>query len=339
MNSKHLSKASFLLPTLLLVVAQPSLAGTIVGGVEVLDPDELVAGKTQALWSNLWWQYIVSIPTPQNPSAFDDFSDPLGKTGSNEKAQINQSDSPVFFITGAVFDLLVDPSRGDEPIKRTINVRSNQFVFFPLNNQAAENSAPTNDPNDANFFGNLPVESDNFNPPEFDFEQDCINNPNNPNPFASLRDCTAGIINTTTDLFITINGVEIKSSRSGVNIGAIDLFQHRQKSPQPFSYELPVDNVIDVVNPFFLNNPDAFTESALPASISPVISDGYWLMLAPLSPGEYSLNFGGEDLFTSQDITYNITSIPVPESSSVLGLLALGALGVGSALKGRLRSK
>lgn len=50
-------------------------------------------------------------------------------------------------------------------------------------------------------------------------------------------------------------------------------------------------------------------------------------MLAPLSVGEYTISFGGENLFGTQNTTYNITVTPVPEPTSLLSLVAVSILG------------
>jgi hypothetical protein len=106
----------------------------------------------------------------------------------------------------------------------------------------------------------------------------------------------------------------------------------------PFSYTVPVNNIFGYPDPLFLNNPDNFQELSLPATISPVISDGYWLMLAPFSPGEYTINFGGEgDVAGLQNTTYIITVAPVGEPTSPLSLLALGTLGVTLTLNRKLK--
>jgi hypothetical protein len=47
---------------------------------------------------------------------------------------------------------------------------------------------------------------------------------------------------------------------------------------------------------------------------APAVADGFYLMLAPLSPGPHSINFGGKGFFAgskfSQEITYNLTIAP-----------------------------
>lgn len=69
------------------------------------------------------------------------------------------------------------------------------------------------------------------------------------------------------------------------------------------------------------------------------VSDGYWLLLTPLTPGEHTITFGASDSqgTTLQNNTYHITTVPVPEPSSILGFLALGTIGAASTLKRKLK--
>ena len=69
-------------------------------------------------------------------------------------------------------------------------------------------------------------------------------------------------------------------------------------SAPDFSLTFPADN-------FF----------GLPAgAYAPAVADGFYLLLAPLTPGSHTINFGGTGLFGgkqfSQDITYNLTVTP-----------------------------
>lgn len=134
-------------------------------------------------------------------------------------------------------------------------------------------------------------------------------------------------------LFATIDGTSIDES---------ELFTHQEPSPV-FSVALPNDNIF-----------------GLPTGVyQPAVSDGYWLMIEPLSPGEHTISFGGtvnpydfcletpgvpesdtcpenfdpiSDPGFLQNNTYTITVVSVPESSHVPGILTFGALGVGSTL-------
>lgn len=101
---------------------------------------------------------------------------------------------------------------------------------------------------------------------------------------AECREC-AGLNADTFDpdsLVVTVDGKKLK-----------DLDQHRQQSAA-YTFTLPEDNILgeDETN-----------------SIS--VSDGYWVMLKPLSPGEHTIHFEGGPLPEYgdwlQDVTYTIT--------------------------------
>ncbi len=47
-------------------------------------------------------------------------------------------------------------------------------------------------------------------------------------------------------------------------------------------------------------------------TVFPVVADGYYLMLAPLSPGPHTLNFGGTfgaELGFGVDVTYHLNAV------------------------------
>lgn len=102
------------------------------------------------------------------------------------------------------------------------------------------------------------------------------------------------------------NTTELHASVDGVAIP--DLFSHRELSPV-FDITLPPDNIF----------------GADPRVYSPSVSDGYWLMLEPLSPGNHIINFGGTSGDFSLDVTY---ATPEP-SSFMLSLCAGAALALG----------
>lgn len=81
----------------------------------LLDPDALVAGKSQNDWAEQWWEWAANIPAASNPV--------LDPTGAFSYLG-DQGD--VFFLAG-VFG-------GGDPIHRTVTVRDDQFLFFPLLN-------------------------------------------------------------------------------------------------------------------------------------------------------------------------------------------------------------
>lgn len=74
-----------------------------------------------------------------------------------------------------------------------------------------------------------------------------------------------------------------------------NMFSYRAKSA-PFNYKLPAtDNLFQL---FGIN---------VSGTISPAVTDGYWLFLAPLPVGEHTLNFGGTNGGFTLNITYHIT--------------------------------
>lgn len=130
-----------------------------------------------------------------------------------------------------------------------------------------------------------------------------------------LRDQIDGDIEAVDTLFANLDGVDVPN-----------LFNYRQQSPA-FSLTLPDNNLFGIVA----------------GTYSPAVSDGYWLMLAPLPEGSYKISFGGtRDAEPginglTQNITYNITSVPEP--SAAAGTLLLGALGMGWIVKRKLKQK
>jgi hypothetical protein len=70
--------------------------------------------------------------------------------------------------------------------------------------------------------------------------------------------------------------------------------------------------------PFLLGPlPENNVLGAAPGSVTLAVSDGYYILLAPLSKGEHEIHFGGAAIFTVEedgfdfffglDITYHIT--------------------------------
>jgi hypothetical protein len=113
-----------------------------------------------------------------------------------------------------------------------------------------------------------------------------------------------------TDLHATVNGVSIPN-----------LFSHREISPV-FDLTLAADNI--------------FGEPA--GTYSPATSDGYWLMLEPLGPGNHVINFGGAATGGGglSAFSLEITYAPVPEPGSFA--LAAGAMAALAVRARRLRS-
>jgi len=130
------------------------------------------------------------------------------------------------------------------------------------------------------FFPVLNYEADNyFNNPPIDPPLDV----------AGLRLLAKNIIDPAIDLAVELDGNSISEVKS-----------YRVQSPV-FGVHLPQNNVQQL-----------FGYSAPPGEYAPIVDDGYYIMLAPLSPGQHTLNFAGtlpQYQFTL-DITYNITVVP-----------------------------
>ncbi len=139
----------------------------------------------------------------------------------------------------------------------------------------------------------------------------------------TLQDlCAASNIDSSKDLFATLDGVSIGG----------DLSSQRQNcSTQPDSGSFNVKALPGNELQYLADSANV----SLPED-NLFVSDGYWLMLTPLTAGQHTITFGGTlsgTPDTIQNNTYNITVTPVPEPSLILGLVSLGTLGAFSTLK------
>lgn len=104
---------------------------------------------------------------------------------------------------------------------------------------------------------------------------------------AQLYADIAPIIAASGQLSATVDGVTIP-----------DLATHLEtssslKKPKVFSFTVPADNILGAS-----------------AQSSTAVSEGYWLMVRPLKPGQHVIHFGGflgAPFSLTQDVTYNIT--------------------------------
>jgi hypothetical protein len=99
---------------------------------------------------------------------------------------------------------------------------------------------------------------------------------------AEMRQCVASFIDQVTGLEADLDGEQIHNIKSNFRV----------QSPQ-FDVTWPEDNVLTAIGegPFSAG------------TYSPVIDDGYYLLLEPLSPGIHTLHFQAG----SQGITYHLT--------------------------------
>ncbi|MBL8188431.1 MAG: hypothetical protein JNK38_10510 [Acidobacteria bacterium] len=141
------------------------------------------------------------------------------------------------------------------------------------------------------FFPVLNSEYDNvlFRPP---YLGGPITPPPQPNPLSvpELYAASADVVALTSELHATVDGCSIPG-----------LFSYRAKSA-PFSFRLPAtDNIYQ------------FFGVDVSGTVAPAITDGYWLFLQPLPPGNHTVNFGGTfgaPVNFTLDITYHITVMP-----------------------------
>jgi hypothetical protein len=105
-------------------------------------------------------------------------------------------------------------------------------------------------------------------------------------PVQEYRNIISPIVDGFTDLHATIDGK------------SIDVSTHREVDPYVEGFEVTV--------------PDA-NHLGLPAgTYGPCVSDGYFLMFSPLSPGQHELSFGGSiPAFGAElNVTFHITVVP-----------------------------
>lgn len=130
---------------------------------------------------------------------------------------------------------------------------------------------------------------------------------------AELRACAIGLIDIVTVAEARLDGVAVQNAR-----------QYRAQSPL-FTLTLPEDNLFGD-----------------PASSSPAVADGYWLLLAPLSPGKHTVYVHGvaappgEDPVFESTVTYDIT-VTAPGGMPGLpntggGMVAAPGAGLGAAI-------
>jgi hypothetical protein len=113
---------------------------------------------------------------------------------------------------------------------------------------------------------------------------------------AELRECANFFANFITDLSAELDGRSLQN-----------LAEYRAASPLYTFGPLPDNNVLQL-----------FGVDAPPGTISPSVSDGVHVMLAPLSRCEHTLHFHGVIDLSSiggptfiQDITYNLSVVPL----------------------------
>ncbi len=96
------------------------------------------------------------------------------------------------------------------------------------------------------------------------------------------------------------NNIELRASVDGLEIG--NLSAHRYTAPE-FSYIFPHND----------NTLSFFYHKAISGLVDPIIADGYWVLLEPLSPGPHSLYTRGTNAYHfPHEVICNVQVEPVP---------------------------
>ena len=120
--------------------------------------------------------------------------------------------------------------------------------------------------------------------------------------------------------FVDTQLLFISANVDGMSLNA-ELLNHRQASPPG----LTVSSVLLPELGFCWPNTDCASSPSYTNGIA--ATDGYWLMLNPLSPGNHTITFSAAFADgTSLNITDNISAVPLP-ASIILLLSGLGSVG------------
>jgi hypothetical protein len=116
-------------------------------------------------------------------------------------------------------------------------------------------------------------------------------------PISELRQFAYDTVNAVADVYCRIDGETIIDSP---DLGAA--VRYRVISPE-FTASLPADNI----------GATLCGEPAVPTYIDPIVSDGIWMMLGPMPPGDHTIEFGGTFPTAGPfrvEIIYHVTVLP-----------------------------
>ncbi|MBD2168421.1 hypothetical protein H6G64_31775 [Calothrix sp. FACHB-156] len=223
----------------------------------VLQPNLPVFSKTYAGWSAEWWQWAFRLPTV----------DKDGKPIHPLSFQSTDDQQPNYDPTGQKCAIGQAPNgkvwflggvvNVSSTVERKCIIPENKFIFFPILNG------------------------------------ECSKIEGNGSNVNDLRKCATQLI----------NGVDPKSIK--VTLNNKDLPFYRVQSP-PFNFTLPDNNILGINNtspksiPICEKNAEQLNQSGannisnhLNPRLCQSVADGYYVMLAPLPVGNYTLNFTG----------------------------------------------
>ena len=244
-------------------------------------------GKSMNQLGDEWWKRAYAIPLEENPFTNEDITDPRGRRGSVEKANIDQPD-PIFFLGGS---FALSPEGSFSPV-RTIVIPEGAVLVFATFTGALPDAPPIEDSSENEQEIRLRVNS-------FFQEFDEEGNP--------VLDEEGNPVLVSVDSTVTLDDVSV-----GVFDESERNTEFRRESPSGgFSYTLPENNI-----------QDTFGQGDVPAQTIPLaVADGYWFAFDTdsLSPGEdHTVNFtvdyaeGGFEL----DVNYNILNPEIGTNKS-----------------------
>jgi len=236
-------------------------------------------GMTYGEWTAKWWQWVYSIPLESNPQ--------LAGMPPQPDVDCSQGQSgPVWFLAAGFGGTAV----------RSCTVPTGVSIFFPVTNT---------------YFGVIGFDCihrgafPNGYPAAFLPVSDCLANPwphpdlgigtqDQPNVhnYADLVKLVAAHLDDPGPIDAEIDGVSIR-----------DLTAYRAQAPI-FSVTTPSHNILGFVWPGIGPYGTGAADTYYPNG-----SDGYWLMLTPLTPGKHTVHFAaGAPPWL--DVTYHLTVRP-----------------------------
>jgi hypothetical protein len=242
-------------------------------------------GKSYGEWGAAWWQWALSTPAVD---AAGNITNPLftGSSVNDASADVDlsmaQPPGNVWFLAGAMGVTVIEqptPGAFEARVYRRGSIPSGTTLFFPLLNS----------------------EYDNIGLPETDYSMEdlaawCASSLDAAAPFASVD----GVPVTKLTAYRGATGASgFMYQLPDTALPAANVYQYLMGAPSdPMCwwnyltgpvYDNPAyDDKADPTPPDGGNCPYIFTNDPVPA-----VSDGYWLMLAPLPIGQHTITFGG----------------------------------------------
>lgn len=235
----------------------------------IVAPHTVYKGLSYGDWAAAWWQYMFSVPVGQNPL--------VDATGANAHTVVSASDpysqnGPVAFL-GGIFG-------GGGAVTRTITVPKGTSLFFPMWNYISDNTG-FSDP------GNEPTH-------------------HTASVLASHAAHGASLV---TGVYASIDGAPVRDIQDYLAVSPA--FEYVPPATTDAGYTGPWrgDGAIYTYDTVANGVLWSLFDSTPFVYVGPAVTEGYWLMLRPLSPGKHVIKFGA-NFFGAMDVTYKITVSP-----------------------------